>query len=496
MIYRSIHSLLVLLVSSFMCMSQPLTISEFYAAHDTLDHESSSTRVDFDDHFSIIYALDFKDGRKLIFGEYNDITISGNDTANPNSYTNIFLDSNNEIIKRVDGYEIISNEDIVYATLIDDLGLLWIDNTGDVHYVADVFEFGFGPNISYRSIFDLGEIGQRVSKTTIVIRIGNYLTVVSEASEGSNIGTLHTIIKIDTQEEISNFFIPTPEFLNDTYRMNGLAYLSYDELVGTYSSRIDSLSDYLCIMDRQRNILSEVELEAGFKVNDMILDSNNDIVLVGVSDESAHIKIVNRDGSLIWESKKDNYSDTGEVLRKNAFYKALLTPTGELLVSGYDRNVWASTGSFVGVTCFDVANETSFHVGEAWQLHGLRHKRFYYTNNGSVYMLVNVSHTGGRSGRVLEIKFLDSTSGIDKLQVDNLKTVVYPNPFTNNINIDLPFGFSETQTTFKLFDTMGQLVLSGNYQARLNLKDLGGGHYYLDLEDKEHHVVIPIISLK
>ncbi len=80
----------------------------------------------------------------------------------------------------------------------------------------------------------------------------------------------------------------------------------------------------------------------------------------------------------------------------------------------------------------------------------------------------------------------------------NLELTIFPNPFTEYINIVTD---SEKQLHYRIFNASGQLVYSGEIsesQTRYDLTTLELGLYYLTIEDKESNrntVQLTIVEL-
>uniref|UniRef100_UPI0026258D01 putative metal-binding motif-containing protein n=1 Tax=uncultured Algibacter sp. TaxID=298659 RepID=UPI0026258D01 len=66
-----------------------------------------------------------------------------------------------------------------------------------------------------------------------------------------------------------------------------------------------------------------------------------------------------------------------------------------------------------------------------------------------------------------------TTLDLDKLNINNI--LVTPNPFNNNITINLPLGFDNNEFSIKVFDLNGRLIIDRKYtsmNSKINVDDL------------------------
>ena len=76
------------------------------------------------------------------------------------------------------------------------------------------------------------------------------------------------------------------------------------------------------------------------------------------------------------------------------------------------------------------------------------------------------------------------------------KTVVYPNPVSSEINIQMRRNVEEL--TIELFDVTGRLVIRNNYRnvdlIKVQLQSLNSGNYILNIISKGNKIVKKIIK--
>lgn len=85
---------------------------------------------------------------------------------------------------------------------------------------------------------------------------------------------------------------------------------------------------------------------------------------------------------------------------------------------------------------------------------------------------------------------LFATSGIEEMQNAQVKASVYPNPVSDELHVDLPFSFTEINTTVALYDMNGGLVRKLDRPSTSNVIDIRGiakGIYLLDVNANGKH---------
>jgi len=478
--------ILFALVSLALCINaQGLTVSEVVLFENRVANYNSP--VDFslidnfeDWQFTIIHAVELEDGSKIILAKYE----SPSSSSPPDTFINVFLDSDGNVTSMKNGaYTASCHSKIIYSTFVNETDLLFIGSKGSAYTINNCNEVGFGPYFCDNKIFDLGRTEHEIYTTEKVIRTGNYLTVISQATNSNNIrGTLHTIIKIDTQEEINNFFIPTPTQGSYYHKMTGLVYLSEEHLIASYSASIDTVGpDFLCSFDRQRNILAVTELEEGFKVEDLILDEKNNLILAGSLGIAGHLRMLSPEQDIMWSHTDDNVDSAGDTVSISAFKKVLLSPQNELIVAGHSRSYDAHkfVGNNVTISCYNRYGGTRSLASFGTYPYGYSYENLYYTDQGSLWMLHNYRHTGRYHGFLFDFKTRKPSTSVSLAQ--NKLFSAYPNPFSKIINIDLDPRMESNNTTFKLIDIDGRTILSDHFIPQINVPDLPKGVYFLEL---------------
>lgn len=96
----------------------------------------------------------------------------------------------------------------------------------------------------------------------------------------------------------------------------------------------------------------------------------------------------------------------------------------------------------------------------------------------------------------------DSTSCT--INLTNIKThtkeedfITSPNPFTDNITIQIPSKYNLTDTKFTITNNLGQVLLNYNpssYKQILNLSNLSSGVYYLTIQDSSINKTVKLIK--
>jgi hypothetical protein len=72
------------------------------------------------------------------------------------------------------------------------------------------------------------------------------------------------------------------------------------------------------------------------------------------------------------------------------------------------------------------------------------------------------------------------TTGIQDLNENDFQKAVYPNPFTNKINLRNTTG----KEYFTLFNYFGQIVWSGKDIELKDFSELGSGLYFLKVDNR------------
>jgi len=130
-----------------------------------------------------------------------------------------------------------------------------------------------------------------------------------------------------------------------------------------------------------------------------------------------------------------------------------------------------------------------------------------YANPGSYYVCVSIFdasdsctatycdsvHDLTRSGMILQVS-PDNANGIEESPVQ-LQNSVYPNPFSNLVNIELYSGIN-TNIQLNMFDATGrncftrkQNLANGSNAVNLQLNDLEKGIYLLNITDENGRVI-------
>lgn len=88
------------------------------------------------------------------------------------------------------------------------------------------------------------------------------------------------------------------------------------------------------------------------------------------------------------------------------------------------------------------------------------------------------------------------TVGIDEMEAAQVKAAVYPNPASDELHVDLPFDYTELNTTLTLVNMHGQTVRKLNAPSTSNsidIRGLGAGIYLLDVNANGNHKTFKVI---
>lgn len=112
------------------------------------------------------------------------------------------------------------------------------------------------------------------------------------------------------------------------------------------------------------------------------------------------------------------------------------------------------------------------------------------TDTVTFYLAVNdANNDGGRTGDQIYTTTLSVTPFLDASSIEFLDPAlvkVYPNPFTNMVNIE---SSALNLESYALFNMLGQQVLQGQAQAQLDFAGVEPGAYTLKLETSEGLVI-------
>ncbi len=124
---------------------------------------------------------------------------------------------------------------------------------------------------------------------------------------------------------------------------------------------------------------------------------------------------------------------------------------------------------------------------------------YYYflkvvTNTDTLLGYLHFKSNGSGLGTILAyaIEGSDSTiiiSSVNDVSPSNIS--IYPNPFTNQINI-----ITEKPFEYEIADYMGRAVLSGKSDKIINTAQLSAGGYFLILKSEEILSVKKIVKLE
>ena len=479
-----LYSVLLFLVSVNSAICQ-LYVADLILTQNTDDNSINYEDVEIESSFNILYAVELGDGKKVVLGEYYATnSTTGSSTGIPDSFVNVFLDENNLITKTTRGGSNRNCGTIIYATALETNQILIIGDRGQAFLTNNADLTGFGSSFCNNEIFEFGNYNYDISRTTKVVKNNNFLTVLSQATDSNGIsGTLQTIIDIAKYEQINNFFTPLPSNGTSLHKMTGLEYISHDTLVVSYSSNGSSPldRDFLCFMDRQRNLLSTLELPSDIRINDMILDDQKNIVLAGDSNDFAHIMVIDFDGNILWQ-KRDTIDIATSTLVSNTYNKVLLSQNNEFILSTLNRG---QVATIVTLSCLVQDSNISSSAIFGQYPYGYGFRDLYYTDKGSLFFLTNYIHTGAYYGYFFNCEIRKSTTvSTNELEKDE-PILTYPNPFSNQLHITLPQEFKAQTTTYQLLDMQGRLINQGPYQPTLNTSTLSSGSYILRLSDQE-----------
>jgi len=477
---------------------------QFYLGNFSINEGIQSTQdeleliEDIESSFNIEYAVDFSNGSKVILGKYYRQTSSDEPMDGiPNTFTNIFLDENNTITRvRPGSSNLCGYGNIIYATVLEATNeLLIIGYDGEAYLQKNASEEGFGDRYCRNQNLSFGHNNYQNVRTTKVIRTNNFLTVLSEAKDADGIvGTLQTIIKIDTYEQINNFFTPLPSQEFPLYKMTGLQYITPDSLVVSYSTigRDTLKRDLICYLDRQRNILSTIELDKNLYVLDLILKSDSGLILSGQSDDFADLRAIDFEGNIKWQIR-DTIDTANSIFISSFNSKVIRTPDDELLIARINEGV---TANFVSIKCFNQNNNTfvsSSILGNTPYGYSLRD--LYVTDQDNILLLTNYRHTGSNIGYYFDVELAKNTISVQDTDLDK-STFCFPNPFSNSLHLRLQAGINNQESTYEILTLDGRLAMKGNTQTVINTASLYSGVYVLKIYHQEKTYSQKIVCTK
>lgn len=88
------------------------------------------------------------------------------------------------------------------------------------------------------------------------------------------------------------------------------------------------------------------------------------------------------------------------------------------------------------------------------------------------------------------------TVGIDEMEAAQVKASVYPNPASEELHVDLPFDYTELDTTLTLVNMQGQVVRKLDAPSTSNtidIRSLSAGIYLLDVNANGSHKTFKVI---
>jgi hypothetical protein len=190
---------------------------------------------------------------------------------------------------------------------------------------------------------------------------------------------------------------------------------------------------------------------------------------------------------------KNPTGSTGANIYDVAISKGKLYVTGNFLVAGntkargiayWNDTTWCSmandldsTGNFFRIENF---NDTIYEVAEFYKING--------------------SYNYGWLAKLSNMSLADTCSAprYPKPINYNYETLIcVPNPFTDNITVQIPNSFILSETKFIITNNLGQLLLTfypASFNQILNLSSLSSSMYFLTVQDNSNKKTVKIIK--
>jgi len=144
-------------------------------------------------------------------------------------------------------------------------------------------------------------------------------------------------------------------------------------------------------------------------------------------------------------------------------------------VQTWTRGVDINNNTFYNATVTITPAQYNFAVNS-----GFRFQNDASGNNDQIF-IDQVTITGISNGAKGKIDDLEIVGYGDSLETTELDIKLYPNPIKGNtLNVEL-----STQDVFKyrIVDILGKTILSGTSKGKINVSQLEGGIYFIEVND-------------
>lgn len=339
-------------------------------------------------------------------------------------------------------------------------------------------------------------LGTQLSPTGIVYTFKVYNNELYLGGNFDKIGnqTIRNIVKYDGTNWIP---LASPFKFTDSsgYTVINCIEVYNNELyVGGYYFR-DSLGNYLYLAKYNGTKWDtvNVKLYGGItEVNDMKI-YNNKLYVAGrfkKSEGNIGNAIMRYDGTT-WSDVSKAVTDLGTCLITN-----MEVINNKLWVVGGFKSI-EDTLFAGGIACW---NDTVWCVPPTGPQNYKSTSIAYFKNH--IYMGGAFSEIGNDT--VHGFAMLNTDSLACAINITNVKThtknedfIISPNPFTDNITIQVPSKYNLTDTKFTITNSLGQVLLNYyplSYKQNLNLSNLSSGIYYLTMQDRSINRTVKLIK--
>ncbi len=103
----------------------------------------------------------------------------------------------------------------------------------------------------------------------------------------------------------------------------------------------------------------------------------------------------------------------------------------------------------------------------------------YFASGGSNILIIKLSYLWSYPGQIIHMEWDDITNGIEEDNKEQSELLVYPNPFTNTLNINL----EENSLPYSIISLEGQILQTGIYENKqIDMSELNSGIYIIQIE--------------
>lgn len=89
------------------------------------------------------------------------------------------------------------------------------------------------------------------------------------------------------------------------------------------------------------------------------------------------------------------------------------------------------------------------------------------------------------SGMIGSFNVIDGTTDVNNYSSEETNLIIYPNPSPNILNIDGLYS----ETEYKIYNLIGSLIISGKTNKAIDISDLIGGNYIIEMLGEKPRVM-------